>query len=287
MNYTSIDTCLTDSAYGKYDTHNVLTLKKILHGTKNKKQKLDHLSPILFLVLRTGLGQPKPKIIKALLDTGAEASILFKHWSKKLRVHETKQQSWKTVAGNFITNGKCKIQFKIPELSESRIVEHTVHISSKESRYDMIIGCDILKALGLRLNFSDMTIHWDEASIPMKPMDATHPTLFAIEDSEAISDATERIKKILDAKYEPADLKKITEECSHLSSAERTQLYMLLNEYKDLFDGTLGHWKNELYDIELKPGALPYHARPFPIPKVHEATLKMEVERLCELGVLK
>jgi hypothetical protein len=65
------------------------------------------------------------------------------------------------------------------------------------------------------------------------------------------------------------------------------KLLNLLTKYKTIFDGTLGLWKGEKLEIELKPGVSPYHAKAFPIPKVYEATLKMEVERLCKLGVLK
>jgi hypothetical protein len=54
-----------------------------------------------------------------------------------------------------------------------------------------------------------------------------------------------------------------------------------------LFDGTLGTWKGGQYDIDLKADAKPYHARSFPIPKIHEKTLKEEVMRLCNIGVLK
>ena len=32
---------------------------------------------------------------------------------------------------------------------------------------------------------------------------------------------------------------------------------------------------------------MPYHARAFPIPKVHEETLKLELQRLCKIGVLR
>ena len=39
--------------------------------------------------------------------------------------------------------------------------------------------------------------------------------------------------------------------------------------------------------LELRKDAKPYHGRPFPVPQVHRATLKKELERLCELGVLK
>ena len=120
----------------------------------------------------------------------------------------------------------------------------------------------------------------------MKPEDAMPENSFAIKDSSALDDATERIKKILDAKYEAADISKIVTNCTHLSQEEQSGLHKVLTKYSSLFDGSLGTWKDEEYNIELKPDATPYHARAFPIPKIHEATLKLEVQRLCDLGVL-
>ena len=102
-----------------------------------------------------------------------------------------------------------------------------------------------------------------------------------------MKEATERIKRILDAKYEPANLDELEQECKHLSPAEQSGLKDLLEQNKDLFDGSLGHWKGEKYHIELKEGAKPYHAKAYPIPKCHEQTLKMEVDRLVKAGVLK
>ena len=64
-------------------------------------------------------------------------------------------------------------------------------------------------------------------------------------------------------------------------------LKALLKKYEHLFDGTLGVWNDEPYNIELKEGAKPYHSRPFPVPKIHEQTLKLKLKRLCEVGVLK
>jgi hypothetical protein len=31
-------------------------------------------------------------------------------------------------------------------------------------------------------------------------------------------------------------------------------------------DGTLGQWVGDPYEIQLKPGAKPYHAKAFPVP---------------------
>ena len=46
-----------------------------------------------------------------------------------------------------------------------------------------------------------------------------------------------------------------------------------------MFDGTLGDYTGSEYKIELLEGSKPYHAKPFPIPKIHEETLKTKVNR--------
>jgi len=175
----------------------------------------------------------------------------------------------------------------MPEFHEHRIIEHKLHVAPDIINYDMIMGRDLLEELGIDISFKNMSITWDDVSIPMKNVDATAEEAYHVEDSEAIQDATERIKKILDAKYEPADLDEVVNSCSYLSEEEKKRLRDLLEKYKTLFDGSLGHWQGEEYEIELKPGVTPYHARAYPIPKIHEKTLRMEVERLCRVGVLK
>ena len=54
-----------------------------------------------------------------------------------------------------------------------------------------------------------------------------------------------------------------------------------------MFDGTQGNNTGTRYKIENLKGAQPYYAKQFPIPKVHEGTLKTEVNRLVSIGVLK
>ena len=41
-----------------------------------------------------------------------------------------------------------------------------------------------------------------------------------------------------------------------------------------MFDGALGNYTGSTYKIKLKENVKPYHAKPFPIPKVHKPTLK-------------
>jgi hypothetical protein len=92
----------------------------------------------------------------------------------------------------------------------------------------------------------------------------------------------------LDAKYEKADLNAVVNEtCNHLSVPDQEKLLKLLTKFEDLFDVTLGDWDTEPVSLKVKEGTKQYHGMPFPSPKSHKETLKKEVERLCELGVLK
>ncbi len=75
--------------------------------------------------------------------------------------------------------------------------------------------------------------------------------------------------------------------CAHLSMPHWNLLLALLLNYKELFDGTLGDWKMLPVSIELKESTKPYHGRPYPIPKIHKATLMKEIDRLIAIGVLK
>ncbi len=64
------------------------------------------------------------------------------------------------------------------------------------------------------------------------------------------------------------------------------QLVLLL-KFEELFDGMLGDWRLPPVLFELKEGAKPCHGRPYPIPKIHKATLMKEIDRLILIGVLK
>ncbi len=100
--------------------------------------------------------------------------------------------------------------------------------------------------------------------------------------------ATKRMVKILDAKYEKADLPAIfRENCSHLTAFNREKLLSVLLKFELLFDGTLGDWKLLPVSFELKEGMKPYHGRPYPIPHKHKAALIKEIKRLCDIGVLE
>ena len=62
---------------------------------------------------------------------------------------------WETQAGKFTTPKKLNVYFSVPEFSATKIVSLKYHVDNKtNSRYDMILGRDLLYALGLDLNLS-------------------------------------------------------------------------------------------------------------------------------------
>ena len=257
-----------------------------------KKLKTKHYSPILFVKIRVPSGKKnrsyKTRFVKALIDSGASESILTQSAARNLIMKKNcATQKWQTAAGKLSTSVKTnKTVFTFPELHANKVLNKSLHVVDKGLiRYDMIIGRDIISELGIDVKGSDLSISWSDAAIPWRDMDATTNDAFLA--YSPIHQPEKRTTKILDATYKAADLKEIVQSAAHLTQTQRQELFLLLSKYETLFDGTLGTWNGTPYDIKTKPGIEPHHARPFPVPKIHELTLKTELDRLTKLGVLK
>ena len=97
---------------------------------------------------------------------------------------------------------------------------------------------------------------------------------------------SDRMSKILDAKYSKADLKQLVKNIKSINDLEQNMLLNVLEKHESLFHGTLGKWAGESYKIALKENQKPYHAKLFSVPKAYEDVLKAEVKQLCCIGVL-
>lgn len=98
----------------------------------------------------------------------------------------------------------------------------------------------------------------------------------------------DRIQKILDLKYAPADLDKEVEKIKGISLEQKSKVLTLCKKYEHLFDGQLGNWKTEPVDLILKdPNCTPVYQKPYLVPKSKEMKLKKECEMLVKHGVLR
>eukprot|EP00804_Cyclotella_cryptica_P016680 CCRYP_001999-RA/>CCRYP_001999-RA protein AED:0.06 eAED:0.06 QI:1397/-1/1/1/-1/1/1/255/979 len=249
--------------------------------------------------------------IKVLLDSGSDGDLIFLPKGKdKPFPYLTRQvpKSWHTSNGSFQTTGRGRIRVKFFEYSHSKeyllqpdVVEYKEDDMTKPG-FDLILGSNTLKELGIVLDFRTKEITVDDISLPMRDINklktrATVEKAWTMNNSiyqetskepQSTLEATKRLMKILDAKYEKADLRAIVRDnCTHLSGPEQARLLELLQEFEELFSRKLGDWDCKPVSLQLKDGAQPYHGRPFPIPKKHIEITKREVQRLCDLGVLK
>jgi hypothetical protein len=161
----------------------------------------------------------------------------------------------------------------------------------------MIIGRDLMQALGVIIDYKTLTVSWEDIRIGMHDFFADsknyrelHTIMQQSTKPPSVKEQTGRTVRILDAKDEAADLRKIClEQAVHLSLEERQKLLNLLTKYESLFDGAfLGDWgEDEAVDLELQPDAKPHHDRPYRIPQVHRETFRKELERLCQIGVMR
>ena len=98
--------------------------------------------------------------------------------------------------------------------------------------------------------------------------------------------ATKRMVKILNSTYAMADLKQVSDNASQMNTEERNLLLSLLENFEDLFDGTLGDWATEPIDLEINPDSKQFNSRYYPVPIINKETFQKELKRLVEIGVL-
>ncbi len=165
-------------------------------------------------------------------------------------------QSWGTSNGTFVTDKVGDIEISFVEYLASKkvclqldIVEYSP--GDQAPMYDLIIGKQTMHNLGVKLDFQEKTITIDGILLPMRNIinlqlkpsitrALRENTCFA-QESISTRSTTKRMVKILDAKYEKADLPAITRKnCSHLTASDREKLLSVLLKFESLFNGTLG-----------------------------------------------
>ena len=93
---------------------------------------------------------------------------------------------------------------------------------------------------------------------PYETNSLVNKTHFTIQYSKNVRDATKRIKKILDANYEKANLKNL----KYLNNDKQSYMLKLLRKHEEIFHGTLDSYTGTELKIELLEGAKPSHTMP-------------------------
>jgi hypothetical protein len=90
------------------------------------------------------------KKIRTLLNNGCGATLVNYSMVTKLTQKQEKPCNWNNKAGSFQTSKTCKIKFSLPTFHKHRNISWKAFVDETDtlsSRYDMIIGRDLLEEL--------------------------------------------------------------------------------------------------------------------------------------------
>ena len=264
-------------------------------GELNKKAKVGHYTAEIVVEILDRHGKLVP--IRALLDTGTTSTILLREFFKKGRAggYSGQETLWKTMGGNFTTKKKALVDFRFPELNTDKKVTWVCHVdeTTKEEHalYDMIIGMDLMTAIGIYVDTDEKLIRWQGHITPLGrrglDKEMAQQIYSLTQDATVIQEAEKRQNRILDADYSAVDIDNYVDELKDLTTVEKEQLKFTLHKHPNLFQGGLGVLNVPPVHLQLKPGATPYHAVPYPVPQAVRSTTKVEIDRLEAIGVLK
>ena len=128
-----------------------------LQRPPKKLIKNEHTTPVLYGTVLSRKGTGQQTFIKILLDSGTSSSIVCGSFTKKLRMKQRVSNTWSTKGGTFNTNYVAKCQITLPEMDKNKLITWDCHVDDRtvNSRYDMIMGRDLLRELKFNLDFDD------------------------------------------------------------------------------------------------------------------------------------
>jgi hypothetical protein len=236
------------------------------------------------VITDTTVTSNKQKLVRVLLDSGSDSNLIFVNKDKPMLLPSSKRlvpQSWNTSNGIFQTKHKAGIVLNFSEYSNSKryLVEPDIvkYDENNKPQCDLILGIKTMKEFGIILDFNNKMITIDEVKLPMQNISYLQgsSTLHELKLNHSLAmelhstqDTTKRVTRILDSKYNKADLQSIVQDNSkYLSANQQKKLLQLLKKYELLFDSTLGDWKTKQVSFQLREGVSPYHGQAFPVPK--------------------
>ena len=153
---------------------------------------------------------------KNLLDSGASTSVMNSSAVQHLECEGAKITSFKTVTGQFNCTKTCRTQIKMQELKVSAKIELKIYVTQMNGHYDVILRQYFL-------SFDYQLVWWDNKIVKMRPTECTQETSYYVNNTLDIVAEADHISKILDAKYQPADMDKVT---AKKLTLEQQQNYM-------------------------------------------------------------
>ena len=120
----------------------------------------------------------------------------------------------------------------MPELNALAKIDVKMPVAQMNRHYDVIVQQDLLSKLGIILDFEQQLVWWGGGIVKIRPTECTQETSYFVNHTPYIAAETDRMSKMLDAKYQPADLDKVEAKNMNLTLEQRNKLHKLLKNMK-------------------------------------------------------
>ena len=215
---------------------------------QNKRPRLD-LSPVVYITADKIQQTLTTRALTVLLDSGSSHTMMKRsslpHGTKPI---STSPRRTTTTNGVFSTNSTITLDsVKFPEFGNHCIPRITADMfDSLTCQYDVILGCDILKLMGVLIDFQTHTINWMGRTVPMKSrkeishnavdqcLDSYYNHLDdeADEDFDLLAELYADDIVIMDRKYQAVSPEEVVQQLHHLTKAQKAQLKATFEKYK-------------------------------------------------------
>lgn len=192
--------------------------------------------------------------LKALFDTSSERTMLnYRALPKGAHPKTVPGTSVSGIHNTAVLNQEAMLhEISFPEITPTQQVPGPIRATmfkNEHSAYDIIIGLDVMIALGINVSCIAKTISWNGNSIPFRPSNYFDYKLFphalAMMMQDDLLDEVEaqqlgyKSKTILHSKYEAVNPALIAEQQKHLTASQRQDLAKLFAKFDKLFSGKL------------------------------------------------
>ena len=261
------------------------------------------LRAIGFMTVNEVQGHKSARPLRLLFDTGSDKTMFnFRALPKGAVPRTVEGTRINGIHGTEVMDQEVLLTgITLPEFSPTQRVPGPVRATmfkNDDTTYDVIVGMDLMQAMGIDVLCSTRTIKWNDNVIPFRPIEYLHDKSLCasqIDDDFFVSVQEEKeaarlgykSKTILSSKYEQVDPTLVAEHQQHLTGSQRQDLARLFAKYTKLFSGKLGKYPHRKVHLEIKEGSIPTAQRPYPVAKAHMKVFKEEIDRLCSIGVLR
>ena len=106
--------------------------------------------------------------VKILMYSGASALIIHDSFVRtdKFNMKKTSANKWSKMDESFLTSCKAEVKIKLPELNVTAHIFALFHVTSQRSNYSVIFDQDLLRELGINLDFQNNFVSWKEPRYP-------------------------------------------------------------------------------------------------------------------------